>query len=764
MPVVRSKFGLTSETLGMPQKAVTPLEHICDLDIDTEPNTNRMSGIVCTIGPACDSVRCLRTMMENGLNICRLNLAHGSYEYHALVIKNIKEAATFLSSPRQIAIAVDITGPGIRLGKLQVELGSEVYLKKGHMIRLTNDLTFRDEGTQDCVFVCRPVVCTSTLYVFVCQELGSEVYLKKGHMIRLTNDLTFRDEGTQDCVFVCRPVVCTSTLYVFVCQELGSEVYLKKGHMIRLTNDLTFRDEGTQDCVFVCRPVVCTATLYVFVCQELGSEVYLKKGHMIRLTNDLTFRDEGTQDCMFVDHIELIEKTKIGSHIFIEDGTTSLVVKEKGSDFIICEVDDEGIIGSRHYCNIPGVLPWKPELRLCSDFIICEVDDEGIIGSRHYCNIPGVLPGSDFIICEVDDEGIIGSRHYCNIPGVLPGKPELTRKDKKDIKFVLDHNIDIIFASYIWSATEIDEIRERLGAKGQNVKVIAKIENYEGVRRFDDILKHSDGIMVARGNLGIDISPEKVFLAQKMMIGKCNKAGKPAIIATQMLDSMTRNPRPTRAEVADVANAVLDGADCVMLGKETAMGKHPIKTVKTILSICREAESTVFHEKVFRELREEITGPTGSTHTTAVAAVEAAFRCQATAIFVITSTGRSAALLAQYRPPCVIVAVTRSSQVARQLHLHRGVFPVFHDFTRSPDWMTDIDHRITRAVMIAKDRGYVKPNDVIILVTGWTAGAGSTNTVRVINLMEEIEQQTFMSSRHLKAPSTMARVQSADIL
>ncbi|ERE82529.1 pyruvate kinase isozymes M1/M2-like isoform 1 [Cricetulus griseus] len=267
---------------------------------------------------------------------------------------------------------------------------------------------------------------------------------------------------------------------------------------------------------------------------------------------------------------------------------------------------------------------------------------------------------------------------------------------------------------------------------GKNIKIIRKIENHEGVRRFDEILEASDGIMVARGDLGIEIPAEKVFLAQKMMIGRCNRAGKPVICATQMLESMIKKPRPTRAEGSDVANAVLDGADCIMLSGETAKGNYRLEAVRMQHLIAREAEAAIYHLQLFEELRHLAPITNDPTEAATVGAVETSFKCCSGAIIVLTKSGRSAHQVARYRPCAPIIAVTRNPQTARQAHLYRGIFPVLCKDAVQDAWAEDVDLRVNLAMNVGKARGFFKKGDVVIVLTGWRPGSGFTNTMRVV--------------------------------
>ncbi|CAG9836450.1 unnamed protein product [Diabrotica balteata] len=233
----------------------------------------------------------------------------------------------------------------------------------------------------------------------------------------------------------------------------------------------------------------------------------------------------------------------------------------------------------------------------------------------------------------------------------------------------------------------------------------------KGMTNLDEIIEASDGIMVARGDLGIEIPTEKVFIAQKAMIARCNKAGKPVICATQMLESMTKKPRPTRAESSDVANAVIDGADCVMLSGETAKGDYPL----------------------------EIPAPLDMAQAIAISAVESANKTLAAAIVVITTSGKSAHLIAKFKPRCPIIAVTRIPQTARQCQMYRAILPLIYEADRQEDWLKDVDARLHYGITFGKSRGFVRTGDPVVVVTGWKQGSGYTNTLRIIYVSDEVE-------------------------
>jgi pyruvate kinase len=317
----------------------------------------------------------------------------------------------------------------------------------------------------------------------------------------------------------------------------------------------------------------------------------------------------------------------------------------------------------------------------------------------------------------------------------------------------------MVFASFIRSGDDIKHIRSVLGEEGQDIQIIAKIENQQGLNNFDSILKQTDGVMVARGDLGIEIPAAKVFIAQKMMIAKCNIAGKPVICATQMLESMTNNPRPTRAEVSDVANAVLDGADCVMLSGETAKGSYPKEAVTMMHETCLLAEVAIPYANVFDELRGIAPRPMETMESVAVSAVGASMELNAGGILVLTTrcalgllilafitdplfSGSSARLLSKYRPICPIIMVTRNERASRYAHLYRGVYPFLFpepkpDFSNS-DWQEDVDKRLKWGITQAVRLGVLSKGDSVICVQGWKGGKGHTNTIRVVPAQDDL--------------------------
>ena len=269
----------------------------------------------------------------------------------------------------------------------------------------------------------------------------------------------------------------------------------------------------------------------------------------------------------------------------------------------------------------------------------------------------------------------IGERKNMNLPGAIIDLPTLTDRDESDITdFGLKHGIDMIAASFVRSANCIETIRDVLGPKGAYVKIIAKIENQQGLNNYDEILAVTDGIMVARGDLGMEIPPEKVFIAQKWMIEKANIAAKPVVTATQMLESMISAPRPTRAEASDVANAVLDGTDAVMLSGESANGSYPIQAVTIMAKICAEAERCIDYKVNYADIKLYSPVPLGTAEAISSAAVQTVLDLNIDLMIVITDTGSLARLASKYKPPVPILACSMHNHVIKQLQVTRGVW------------------------------------------------------------------------------------------
>jgi pyruvate kinase len=334
------------------------------------------------------------------------------------------------------------------------------------------------------------------------------------------------------------------------------------------------------------------------------------------------------------------------------------------------------------------------------------------------------------VVCRIKNEGTLGETKGVNLPGAKVRLPALTEKDKSDLAFGCAQQVDLVAASFIRKAADVVQIRDFLAANGgETIKIISKIENQEGLENFDDILAVSDGIMVARGDLGVEIPIELVTIAQKMMISKCNVAGKPVITATQMLESMIKNPRPTRAEATDVANAVFDGSDCVMLSGETAKGDYPVEAVSTMVGICREAEKVVDYNQQFVALRQALRkkGGLSVTETIASSSVKSCFELSAAMILCLTESGSTARLVCKYRPGAPVICVTSNESTARQLLIHRGAFPLVVGS------MLGTESLIARSIARATTSGLTKKGDLIVLLSGMREGvSGSTNIMRVM--------------------------------
>jgi pyruvate kinase len=325
------------------------------------------------------------------------------------------------------------------------------------------------------------------------------------------------------------------------------------------------------------------------------------------------------------------------------------------------------------------------------------------------------------VVVQIENSGILKTFKGVNMPHAAIVLPAMTQQDVDDITFGCKHDVDFIAASFIRSADHLREIKKLLAEQGKpETLVIAKIENSQGVDNFDSILAAADGIMVARGDLGVELPLKQVPRLQKMMIRKCRHAAKPVVTATQMLESMIKNPRPTRAEVSDVANAIYDSTSCVMLSGETASGQYPIEAVKMMQSIIEETEKDFNYVDFFEsDSKESIDN---LAYSVALAAVKTAYTAGAKAIFVLTSSGYTARLISRFRPQMPIFAFPASQKVYNQLAFSWGVIPI------PPEKASNMSDAFSLISRYALDRGFVRPGDIVIVTAGSTFGvSGGTN-------------------------------------
>ncbi len=335
------------------------------------------------------------------------------------------------------------------------------------------------------------------------------------------------------------------------------------------------------------------------------------------------------------------------------------------------------------------------------------------------------LTGTE-IECSIENGGMLGSRKGINIPDVSVNLPALTEKDLADIKFGAEVGFDYIAASFIRSAADVMKIRQILEENGgSDIQIIAKIENREGVNNIDEILEVADAIMVARGDLGVEIPAEEVPIVQKNLIKKANKVGKPVITATQMLDSMIRNPRPTRAEASDVANAIFDGTSGIMLSGETAKGDYPLEAIGMMDRIAKTAEAEKENQKgSSRHTSYGVSMTNAVSHSTCDTARELGAAC----IVTITQSGYTARSVSKFKPSCPIMACTTSERVQRQLSLVWGCTPLLVDYNEKDS----TDQVFAKAVKKIEEMKIVRPGDVIVLSAGVPVGvAGTTNIMKV---------------------------------
>ena len=434
------------------------------------------------------------------------------------------------------------------------------------------------------------------------------------------------------------------------------------------------------------------------------------ESHLATLTKVKRVRDE-----MGVALATILD-TK-GPEIRIRTFENGPVTLEEGAAFTLTtrEVPGDGSCVSVTYLDLHKEL--SPGCRVLIDDGLIELQVREIRGQD--------------IECTVVSGGPLSSNKSINIPDVHIHLPSLTEKDREDLRFAVEQDFDFVAASFVRKASDVEDIRACLREHGgEHVRIISKIENREGVDNLDEIIAASDGLMVARGDLGVEIPACEVPILQKEMITKTRMAGKPVITATQMLDSMIRNPRPTRAEVSDVANAVFDGTSCVMLSGETASGKYPLEAVETMVDTIRAAEQATDYWERFqsasfkpgRSINEAV------THTCCLTAKD----LDAKAILAATNSGRTARMICRFRPACPVAALTMHEKVRRQLAISWGVIPFL------TGEVTSTDRIFSMSVEVALKEGLVQNGDTVVITAGVPLGrSGSTNLIKAQIVNEE---------------------------
>jgi pyruvate kinase len=353
--------------------------------------------------------------------------------------------------------------------------------------------------------------------------------------------------------------------------------------------------------------------------------------------------------------------------------------------------------------------------------------DDGLVGLE----VTDIDKANGEIHTTVANTGMLKNKKGVNVPGVSVNLPGITDKDAKDIIFGIEQEVDFIAASFVRRATDVLEIRQLLEEhNAPHIQIIPKIENQEGVDNIDEILEVSDGLMVARGDLGVEIPAEEVPLVQKRLIKKCNSQGKPVITATQMLDSMQRNPRPTRAEASDVANAIFDGTDAIMLSGETAAGTYPVEAVQTMHNIASRAETALDFDEILSARSKE--SDHNMTDAIGQSVAHTAINLDVNAIVAPTESGHTARMISKYRPKAPIVAVTGTESVSRRLALVWGVYPTVGRRVSTTDEMLDM------AVEESMNSGLTKHGDLIVITAGVPIGESGTTNLMKIHVVGDI--------------------------
>ena len=400
-----------------------------------------------------------------------------------------------------------------------------------------------------------------------------------------------------------------------------------------------------------------------------------------------------------------------GPEIRLKDFADGSVHLTAGQEFTLTTTEVEGDV---HRCSI--TYADLPNDVKAEDTILL---DDGLV------RLTVLETAGTEIRCRVENDGVMKNHKGVNVPGVRLSMPYMSQRDREDLLFGVEQGFDYVAASFVRSAADIRELRSLLDKAGARIRIIAKIENQEGVSNLPEILDAADGIMVARGDMGVEIDFTEIPIIQKDMIAQCVACGKPVITATQMLDSMIENPRPTRAEITDVANAIYDGTSAIMLSGETAAGKYPVEAVKTMDAIARRTESDINHVKRMAQMSSGRTRLSVAA-ATAHAACTTAQEIGADAILTVSQSGTTARLVSRFHPGTPIVACLLDQRVRRQMALYWGVEPIMMPYVNSTDEL------VSQAVECAEAAGLVSRGDLVVVTAGVPVGvSGTTNMIRV---------------------------------
>lgn len=447
----------------------------------------------------------------------------------------------------------------------------------------------------------------------------------------------------------------------------------------------------------------------------------------------------------------------------------AIMVDTKGPEIRIGLIDKEKISLKRHEeltLTTQEIIGTKGRIPVNYQNLACDLEagDQILLDDGLISLLVKEIEDTE-ILCLVENEGDLKSRKKVNVPGKILNLPALTSQDIADITFAVKEEVDFIAASFIRAAADVLGIRKVLEDLKSEISIISKIENYHGIINLQEIIKVSEGIMVARGDLGVEIPAEDVPLVQKELIEACNLAGKPVITATQMLESMIRNPRPTRAEASDVANAIIDGSDAIMLSGETAIGNYPVKAVKTMATIAMRTEENINWEQIIKKRVSH--AAISTTEAISSATCDAAYSLGAAAIITATESGSTARLVSKYRPHTPIIAVTPKASVFRQLLLVWGIIPLISSPSESTDELLEM------SISTVLEAGFIKDGDLVVITAGVPLGVpGTTNLIKIHTVGKVLAKGTGVGCKSVsgrvvitnKGEEAVARLKKGDIL